>query len=91
MLKDSLEAICGRPKRYEEMEIPFWDDEHISKQMLAAHLAPDFEGASRKLDFIRQSVDWKAKRPPPRTTRNCWILAAVPEYTRSSLQGPVTG
>lgn len=64
MLKDSLEAICGRPKRYEEMEIPFWDDEHISKQMLAAHLAPDFEGASRKLDFIRQSVGWIGQAAP---------------------------
>ena len=37
---------------------PLWDDEHISLQMLKAHLNPEFNGASRKLDFINKSADW---------------------------------
>lgn len=33
-------------------------DDYILKQMLKAHLDPDFNGASRKLDFIDKSVSW---------------------------------
>lgn len=41
-----------RPPIYTKTSVKFWDDEYISQQMLEAHLNPDFEGASRKLDFI---------------------------------------
>jgi 2-polyprenyl-3-methyl-5-hydroxy-6-metoxy-1,4-benzoquinol methylase len=37
---------------------PFWDDEHISKGMLEAHLNPDWDAASRKHSFIGASVKW---------------------------------
>jgi SAM-dependent methyltransferase len=47
-----------RPALYKQNEINFWNDEHISKHMLTAHLNPDYEGASRKLSFIEQSVQW---------------------------------
>lgn len=40
----------------------FWDDEHISKGMLAAHLDTDNDGASRKLSTIQKSVDWICKQ-----------------------------
>jgi 2-polyprenyl-3-methyl-5-hydroxy-6-metoxy-1,4-benzoquinol methylase len=36
----------------------FWDDPHISKQMLAAHLDPDIDAASRRPETIDQSVNW---------------------------------
>ena len=36
----------------------FWDDEHISKGMLAAHLDIGNDGASRKLSTIQKSVNW---------------------------------
>lgn len=47
-----------KPPLYEKTKAAFWNDEYISKQMLKAHLDPDFEGASRKLKFIEKSVDW---------------------------------
>lgn len=54
------------PALYEKTEVLFWDDEHISGQMLKAHLDPDFEGASRKKDFIDQSAAWIGEIAPPR-------------------------
>ncbi|MCL1799742.1 MAG: methyltransferase domain-containing protein [Promicromonosporaceae bacterium] len=36
----------------------FWDDPHISEQMLAAHLNPGWDAASRRPEFIDQSVAW---------------------------------
>ncbi|WP_112477842.1 class I SAM-dependent methyltransferase [Vibrio variabilis] len=35
-----------------------WTDAHIAKQMLAFHLNPDIEAASRSFAFIDESVDW---------------------------------
>ncbi len=35
-----------------------WDDDHISRQMLAMHLDPDVEPASRRSAFIDTSVEW---------------------------------
>lgn len=46
------------PALYRESGTAFWDDDYISKQMLKAHLDPDFNGASRKLSFIETSVAW---------------------------------
>lgn len=36
----------------------FWDDPHISSQMLAAHLNPNTSAASRKPAEIEQTVTW---------------------------------
>lgn len=58
MLYQTLSSMLAKPLLYTKNTIPFWDDEHISKQMLKAHLDPDFEGASRKFSFIEQSVRW---------------------------------
>lgn len=46
------------PNAYETTGIAFWDDEHISKSMLSAHLALDSDGASRNHSFIKKSVEW---------------------------------
>lgn len=46
------------PPIFSKSEVNFWNDEHISKQMLKYHLDPEFEGASRKLSFITESVHW---------------------------------
>lgn len=46
------------PPVYAPSDVSIWNDEHISKQMLLAHLNPDYEGASRKLSFIEDSVAW---------------------------------
>lgn len=50
--------LLKKPELYMETGIPFWDDEHISKQMLKAHLGPECEGASRSFAFMDQSVKW---------------------------------
>lgn len=58
MLYKNLNKLLNKPELYEEMKTAFWDDSHISGQMLKAHIDPDFEGASRKLEFIAKSVSW---------------------------------
>lgn len=55
-----------KPPLYRKTMIPFWDDEYISGQMLKAHLDPDYEGASRKLEFIGRSVSWIKETVPPK-------------------------
>lgn len=42
----------------------FWNDEHISKNMLAARLDADSDGASRKLSTIQKSVEWICELTP---------------------------
>lgn len=59
-----LTPLFKKPPLYTKTEIPFWDDEHISLQMLNAHLNPNYDGASRKLEFIEKSVDWISKILP---------------------------
>lgn len=55
-----LNLLKHRPELYEPGVFPFWDDTHISKGMLAAHLDPEVEAASRKPEFIRRSAGWIA-------------------------------
>ena len=58
---NKLIKIDERPKPFEfYTATELWDDEHISKQMLAFHLNTDLEPASRKGEVIRQSVEWIA-------------------------------
>lgn len=48
-----------RPEPFSAYTTPeFWDDPHISAQMLAAHLDPNFDAASRQHDFIDRAVEW---------------------------------
>lgn len=60
MLK-KIRKYLEKPKVFTESKINFWNDEYISKKLLLAHLNPDFEGASRKLEFIEKSVSWIEK------------------------------
>lgn len=48
VLKDSIE----RPALHTKSTHRFWDDEHISAQVLALHLDPDLEAASRTHETI---------------------------------------
>lgn len=47
-----------KPKIYEKGTALMWSDEHISKQLLAVHLNPDVELASRKRTTIEKTADW---------------------------------
>ncbi len=42
-------------------EEPFWDDPHISQQMLEAHLNPDWDAASYSHNTIDKIVEWQIK------------------------------
>ena len=59
----ALERIIRRPEPFEHYDSPqLWNDPHISKGMLDAHLDPNHDAASFRKVFIDQSVDWMASR-----------------------------
>lgn len=62
---NSISRVLEKPPLYTKSEVAFWNDKHISKQMLKAHLDPEFEGASRKLAFIEKSAAWIKEIVPP--------------------------
>ncbi|WP_440896696.1 class I SAM-dependent methyltransferase [Amphibacillus sp. Q70] len=90
----SLSKHLEQPPLYARTEVPFWDDEHISKQMLKAHLDPNFEGASRKSSFIEQSASWINETVPPSSYPSLLDLGCGPgiyaeKFTKMGYQ--VTG
>ena len=54
----ALQALQQPPAPFTPGEPLFWDDPHISAQMLAFHLDPDTEAASRSPRFIDRAVTW---------------------------------
>ncbi len=57
---DILSSILDyseKPQLFELGETHFWDDPHISKSMLEAHLNPDTDAASRKPVTIGRTID----------------------------------
>lgn len=58
MNRKVIDFLKDLPLPYADSDDAFWDDEHISKHMLAAHLNPDCENASRKQNEIVNSVNW---------------------------------
>lgn len=55
-MKDLLKILKEKPALYEPSPRNMWDDPHISKQMLAAHLDEGFDSATRKMGFVKESV-----------------------------------
>jgi len=56
---DRLEKINRRPKPFERYtRLDLWNDEHISKGMLDAHLDPNTDWASRNKKFMDKSINW---------------------------------
>lgn len=60
-----INQILSRLIELQEKPAPFtpgepllWDDPHISKHMLEAHLNPEIDAASRKPETIDRSVNW---------------------------------
>lgn len=62
-----LATLMTRPFLHQSSDCPFWDDDHISAQMLKAHLDPDRDAASRTFAFMDQSAAWIARIAPPET------------------------
>lgn len=57
-LISQLLDLQQKPEPFTAGEKLFWDDPHISSQMLAAHLNPDWDAASRRPEIIDQTVNW---------------------------------
>lgn len=53
--------VMERPELYSADIVPFWDDPHISLQMLEAHLNPSLDAASYNHKKIVQIADWLVK------------------------------
>jgi hypothetical protein len=56
-LFEYLPCSIKKPDVFEKAKVLFWDDPYISERLLAAHLNPEFEGASRKLATIEKTVN----------------------------------
>ena len=77
MLNKLFEAT-KKPELYAPGTKNFWDDEHISKGLLEAHLEPDIDAASRKPEFIDKSVDWITRLAPPESYNQLLDLGCGP-------------
>ncbi len=56
---EKLEKINRKPKPFERYtRLELWNDEHISKGMLEAHLDPNTDWASRNKKFMDKSINW---------------------------------
>lgn len=55
-----IELSQKKPPPFTPGEARFWDDPHISRMMLAAHLDPGTDAASRRPEVIERSVKWIA-------------------------------
>ena len=53
-----LIELRKKPEPFTPGEPLFWDDPHISSQMLEVHLNPDIDAASRRSETIDRSVRW---------------------------------
>lgn len=55
---DAIIPLQEKPEPFSPGEPLFWDDPHISAQMLKAHLNPNSDQASRRPETILKSVAW---------------------------------
>ncbi len=55
---DQLRQLQERPTLFAPGEAHFWTDPHIARQMLALHLDPNTDLASRRSEIIQRSVAW---------------------------------
>ena len=62
-LFDAMGRIVTKPRPFEYYTSPqLWNDSHISKGMLDAHLDQGHDSASYREKFIDKGVDWMASR-----------------------------
>lgn len=67
-----------KPELYAESTSKFWDDQHISKELLEAHLHPTWDAASRNHDFIHSSVEWISDIAPSKYYKKLLDLGCGP-------------
>lgn len=89
-----LIELQQKPAPFTPGEALFWDDPHISSQMLAAHLNPEIDAASRRPETIDRSVEWlietlELKTGDPILDLGCGPGLYACRFARAGLQ--VTG
>jgi SAM-dependent methyltransferase len=57
----SLKNAISKPKIFEKSTDKFWEDDHISEQMLMFHLNPEVEAASKTKETIEAETDFIIK------------------------------
>lgn len=62
---NKLSNYLVKPELYAPGTGIFWDDDHISKGLLEAHLSPDWDAATRNHEFVDKSVNWIASIANP--------------------------
>ena len=94
-LFDELTKIAEKPKPFEFYTTPqLWNDPHISKGMLDAHLNPSHDAASYHHELIAKAVSWINSRfNISKGTRICDFGCGPGLYTTrfAELGGAVTG
>ncbi len=80
-----LTALSQKPKLFERSRAKLWDDLHLSKMMLEAHLDPDWDAASRKFSTIDASVKWLSEDIFPQKNINILDLGCGPGLYASRL------
>lgn len=63
---ERIQKLLPKPALYTPHPFDFWDDPHISGEMLKAHLDAEGEGATHNHAFVQKAVDWIAETAPPR-------------------------
>ena len=58
---EALFHLQKPPAPFSPGEPHFWTDPHIARQMLAVHLDPETDAASRRPETIQRTVDWLIK------------------------------
>jgi ubiquinone/menaquinone biosynthesis C-methylase UbiE len=57
----ALKEAIAKPRSYQKSTAKFWDDPHISTQMLNFHLDPEVEAASKKAETIKAETGFIIK------------------------------
>lgn len=78
MNKKIMKYLKEIPAEYTPSSKKFWDDKHISKFMLKAHLNPDVESASRNHLFIEKSAEWIVSLVPEKKGKKILDLGCGP-------------
>lgn len=73
-----LKEMVKKPAIYTRSKTAFWEDAHISLQMLQAHLDPESDAASRRIEFIDRSVEWIKGIAAPETYKKLLDLGCGP-------------
>lgn len=73
-----LIELQQKPAPFTPGEPLFWDDPHISSQMLAVHLDSNIEAASRKTETIDRSVQWLTETLGLKTSASLLDLGCGP-------------